>query len=74
MFLFICPGLPLVSSLPRGATPSVDLESAFGKFPLCHPFALWQHAHRGREECVGETVFGPKVAGEKEGFKEPTPH
>jgi hypothetical protein len=34
---------------------------------------MWQHAHRGRKECVGETVFGPKGQGKKRGVKEPTP-
>jgi hypothetical protein len=25
--------------------------------------AMWQHPHRWRKECVGETVFGPEWAG-----------
>jgi hypothetical protein len=30
---------------------------------------LWQHAHRGRKECVSETVFGPKGQGKKRGLR-----
>jgi hypothetical protein len=29
---------------------------------------MWQHANRGRKECVGETVFGPNGQGKIEGY------
>jgi hypothetical protein len=30
---------------------------------------MWQHAHRGTKESVGETVFGPKGQGKKRGLR-----
>jgi hypothetical protein len=58
------------SAANRNSSREISFASR-GKLRMAMWAVLWQHAHRGRKECVGETVFGPKGTGKKYGAKEP---
>jgi hypothetical protein len=44
-------------------------STGFSDPNVCKSAILWQHAHRGRKECVDETVFGSKGQGKKMGLR-----
>jgi hypothetical protein len=77
--------IPLAVERERVAMPTgaerrlvIDIPSGYGNafrakrdalpgFRKVRP--MWKHAHRGRKECVGETVFLPNGQEKKEGLR-----